>query len=274
MDIHEVPGVTPKDVASAHLRDLEVQTRHGVSYVKYWLNQREGKLYCLCDAPNAEAADAVHREAHGLCASRIVEVLPELADAFMGAAEIDKAGAALVPGRNERDPGTRTVMFTDIVGSTRMTQELGDERAFNLMVDVHDRIVRAALAANEGREVKHTGDGIMSVFVSAEAAIHCAIDVQRGFSQRRIEHLDQPLRVRIGMASGEPIERHNDLFGSTVQLAARLCAQAQPGQILLSSSVAERCCADAFTFEDLGEATLKGFEQPVRIHAIGIDTRG
>jgi RNA polymerase sigma factor (TIGR02999 family) len=66
MDIHDLPGVTPEAVANAHLEDMRVQSKYGVTYHKYWINQEKGKIYCLCDAPTAEAADAVHREAHGL----------------------------------------------------------------------------------------------------------------------------------------------------------------------------------------------------------------
>src|SRR5262245_49728642 len=63
MDIHELPGVTPEAVAEAHLQDMKVQSKYGVTYHKYWINQRKGKIYCFCEAPSAEAADAVHREA-------------------------------------------------------------------------------------------------------------------------------------------------------------------------------------------------------------------
>ncbi|MFI4903410.1 MAG: nickel-binding protein [Burkholderiales bacterium] len=268
MDIHDVPGVTPEAIANAHLEDLKVQTKHGVSYVKYWLNQKEGKVFCLCTAPNAKAADAVHREAHGLAAARIIKVTPELAEAFMGAAEIDKEGAVLLPGNTERDPGTRTVLFTDIVGSTSFTQRLGDDAAL-AMLEVHDRIVREALAAASGREVKHTGDGIMSVFVSAAAAIRSGIRMQQGFTRHRDGHPDQALKVRIGVAAGEPIEHHDDLFGATVQLAARLCAHAEPEQILVSNTVAELCIGKSLPFRDLGKVALKGFEQPVHVHCIG-----
>src|ERR1041384_5490367 len=79
-----------------------------------------------------------------------------------------------------------------------------------------------ALSATGGREVKHTGDGIMAAFVSAASAVRCGINVQQKFSHHRKENPDQPLKVRIGVAAGEPIEHHNDFFGSTVQLAARL----------------------------------------------------
>src|ERR1051326_6352582 len=170
MDIHDVPGVTADGVAKAHVLDQHVQAKHGVEYVKYWLNEKQGKIFCLCHAPSADAADAVHREAHGQAAARIMEVTPELAEAFMGAAETDSGGAVLLPGNSERDTGTRTVLFTDIVGSTSMTQRLGDEMALKLL-KVHDGIVRAALATNSGRELKHTGDGIMAVFHSAAGAV-------------------------------------------------------------------------------------------------------
>ncbi len=269
MDIHDVPGVTAEGVAQAHVLDQHIQATHGVEYVKYWLNEKQGKIFCLCNAPSAEAADAVHREAHGLAAARIMEVTPEMADAFMGAAEIDNAGAALLPGQRERDPGTRTILFTDIVGSTSMTEELGDDVALEL-IGVHDRIVRAGLTATNGNEIKHTGDGIMAAFVSAVAAIRCAIGVQKDLLQHRSEYPAQPLRVRIGVAAGEPIEHHNDLFGSTVQLAARLCAHAEPEQILVSNAVAELCIGKALPFTNIGPVVLKGFAQPVHVQQVGL----
>jgi class 3 adenylate cyclase len=267
IDIHDITGLSPADIAKAHERDLHAQGQHGVDYVKYWVNQKQGKLYCLCHAPNAEAADRVHREAHGFRATRILEVTDDIADAFMGEAPTDMAGAALVPGSHEHDPGTRTILFTDIVESTSMTQRLGDELAFALL-EVHDRIVRTSLGTVGGREVKHTGDGIMGVFSSAFAGVRCAMEVQQTLARHRREAPDQPLFVRIGLASGEPIERANDLFGSTVQLAARLCSHAAPGQILVSNAVAELCIGKALPMTDMGPLALKGFDQPVRAHAV------
>jgi hypothetical protein len=75
MDEHNnVEGLTAEAVAGAHKRDLEVQGKHGVKYLKYWFNEGSGKVYCLVEAPSKEAAEAVHREAHGLVADEIVEV--------------------------------------------------------------------------------------------------------------------------------------------------------------------------------------------------------
>jgi class 3 adenylate cyclase len=269
MDIHELGDVSVEDVAKAHLADLEAQEKYGVNYLKYWVNEKCGKVFCLVEAPNAEAANSCHREAHGLVARKIIEVQPELADGFLGRdIEADAAGAVLLPGGtpDERDPGIRTVFFTDIVDSTTLTQSLGDEAAMALF-DVHDTVVRNALANLGGREVKHTGDGIMASFVSTAGAVRCAIQIQRELAKHAQANPERPLKVRVGAAAGEPVEQNNDLFGSTVQLASRLCAHAQPEQILVSNAIAELCLGKGLQFEDLGEVTLKGFGYPVRAHA-------
>lgn len=269
MDIHEVRGATADDVAKAHLADVETQPKHGVEYHKYWFNEAQGKIFCLCSAPNPEAAATVHREAHGLVASKIIEVAPEIAEGFLGGSEVNPAGAALVPGgsNGERDPGIRTVLFTDIVDSTTLTQRLGDDAAMALL-DVHDRIVRDALSAARGREVKHTGDGIMASFFSTVAAVRCAARIQEELFRHARDHGGLPVKVRIGAAAGEPVENHQDLFGATVQLASRLCSHAQPEQSLVSNAVVELCLGKGIAFQDLGEVPLKGFERPVRVHAI------
>lgn len=169
-------------------------------------------------------------------------------------------------GRSGRlDPGLRTILFTDIVGSTELTQRLGDRAAMDI-VDLHDRLVREALDRTRGREVKHTGDGIMGVFVTADDAVRCAVEAHAAL--RDVAHgTPEPVRIRVGVAAGEPLERNGDFFGSTVQLAARLCMQAPPGETLVSASVVES--SGDRRFMDRGEITLKGFAQPVRAYAIG-----
>jgi class 3 adenylate cyclase len=269
MDIHSLPeGATAEDVAKAHAKDMETQRKYGVEYTKYWFNEKAGKVFCLCHAPNAEAAEQVHREAHCLLPDKIIEIQPELAEGFLGGVETNTAGAAVLPGGgpDARDPGIRTILFTDVVNSTTLTQSLGDEAALAVL-GVHDTIVRDALSALGGREVKHTGDGIMASFISAAGAVRCAIQIQRELDKHAKEKPDRALKVRVGAAAGEPVEQHNDLFGSTVQLASRLCAHAEPEQILVTNAIAERCLAKGLEFEDLGEVALKGFGYPVRAHA-------
>ncbi len=75
MDIHkQVPGLTAEAVTGAHAKDLEVQAKYSVKYLRYWFDEGTGTVFCLCEAPNREAAVAVHREAHGLVADEIIEV--------------------------------------------------------------------------------------------------------------------------------------------------------------------------------------------------------
>jgi class 3 adenylate cyclase len=270
MDIHDFKGgIAAEEVAKAHAHDLEVQDKYGVNYHRYWVNEKAGKIFCLCHAPSAEAAAQVHREAHGQVADNIIQVEPEIADLFMGGSEVNAAGAVVFPGgtADDRDPGIRTILFTDIVESTVMTQQLGDEAAMELLA-VHDKVVRDALADLGGREVKHLGDGIMASFVSAASAVKCATRVQNEVAKHSRDNTERPIRLRVGIAAGEPVERHNDLFGVTVQLAARLCAHAGAEQILVSNVVAELCAGKILAFEDVGEVSLKGFDTPIRAHAV------
>jgi class 3 adenylate cyclase len=270
MDIHELPGgITREELAKVHAQDLAVQEKYGVSYHKYWVNETAGKVFCLCDGPSAEAAEAVHREAHGLLAQKIIQVEAGVAALFMGGSELDASGAVMLRGAkaDTRDPAIRTILFTDIVGSTSLTRKMGDEAAMKVL-DVHDSIVRQGLDEMGGREIKHLGDGIMASFVSAAAAVKCATRIQQKIKEHGEENEANAFQLRIGIAAGEPVEHHDDLFGCTVQLAARLCAYARPEEILVSNVVAELCEGKMLTFQNLGEVGLKGFEEPVRTHAV------
>src|SRR5436309_5880671 len=198
MDIHELHGhVTPEEVAKAHAKDVETQRKYGVEYSKYWVNERCGKIFCLVNAPSAEAANQVHLEAHGMAAEKIIEIQPDLAEGLLGSAETNEAGAVIIPGggADARDPGIRTILFTDIVESTTLTQTLGDEGVM-VLLNVHNTVVRNALANLGGREVKHTGDGIMASFVSATAAVKCATRIKRELAKRGEKQRDRAVQVR------------------------------------------------------------------------------
>ena len=159
--------------------------------------------------------------------------------------------------------GLRTILFTDLESSTALTQAVGDAKAQDVLHG-HNDVVRAALAAHDGEEVKHTGDGIMASFGSAVSAVEAAQQIQRDLAGGEF-------RVRIGINAGEPIAEDRDYFGTAVQLAARICDRAEPGQVLVSNVVRELCAGKTFTFEDAGAATLKGFNEPVALYAVGAE---
>jgi len=172
---------------------------------------------------------------------------------------------------------TAIILFTDIEGSTAMTQRLGDARD---VLREHERIVREALKAHGGSEVKTIGDGFMASFGSATKALECAIALQRAFDDRnaslpahpealegRAEH-HAPIKVRIGLNAGEPIAEDEELFGTVVITAARIAAQAQGGEILVSDVVRQLVAGKGFLFADRGETVLRGFEDPVRVYEV------
>jgi len=162
--------------------------------------------------------------------------------------------------------GIHTILFTDIEGSTALTHKLGDAAARDLLRE-HERLTREALKAHGGAEVKTMGDGFMASFNSATRALDCAIALQRAFAEHNASAAD-PLRVRVGLNAGEPIEEEQDLFGTAVILAARIAAQAQAGEILVSEGVRQIVAGKKFLLADRGEVTLRGFEDPVRVYEL------
>ena len=157
-----------------------------------------------------------------------------------------------------------TIMFTDIESSTELTQRLGDAKAQEV-VHAHNRIVRDGLRAQGGKEIKHTGDGIMASFSSSSGALSCAIAIQQAVVAHVEANPDTPLAVYVGLNAGEPIAEDDDLFGTAVQLARRLCDHAEPGQIVVADVVRQLAAGKGFLFSDLGETELRGFEDPVKL---------
>jgi len=257
LDRHDLVGVTAADSASAHLVDLDVQEQFGVRFLTYWFDYERQTAFCLANGPTKEAVNAVHAKSHGLVANEVIEVDTASVRRFLGPIRDHE------PGEPHVETAFRTILFTDIEGSTDLTQRMGDRGAME-MVRLHDRLVRAALTLHGGTEVKHTGDGILASFVSVSGAIAAAIEVQRRLIEE-IANAEVPFRLRIGMAAGEPVTENDDLFGATVQLASRLCDRATPGTVLVSSTVRDLALGKGFTFESRGSMKPKGFSESVRV---------
>jgi class 3 adenylate cyclase len=260
LDRHDAPGATASDIAAAHSLDLAVQDKYRVRYLTYWFDDTQGAVFCLAEGPDRESLEAVHREAHGLVADNVIEVGEGPIGAFLGPLPQHPPGEPYV------DSAVRAIVFTDLCDSTRQTQELGDV-GFMTLLRQHDDIVRRALSGRGGREIKHTGDGIMVSFTSVSAAVEYGIETQRSF-RRRNEEAERPIHIRIGISAGEPVTERGDLFGAAVQLAARLCDVANLGGIAVSTAVRELCLGKGFRFTSLGPFDLKGFPEPVPAFAV------
>ena len=267
MDRHYVEGATRHAVADAHQKDLALQDKYNVKFLTYWFDEMRCTAFCLIEAPNRDTIARAHDDAHGLVPNEIIEVDPAVVDAFLGRIKDPPATSPEKSEGTRVDPGFRAIMFTDLKDSTRMTTLYGDAKALHLL-HVHNALTRNSLNAHRGREIKHTGDGIMASFASVPDAVECAIAIQKAFAAYNQEHAEAPLYLRIGMSAGEPIEEHGDLFGKAVQLAARLCAHAEPAQILIDQVVLDQWSGKQLPFSDLGEVTPKGFAYAVRVYEV------
>lgn len=254
--------MSPEELAAAHELDLAAQADHGVRYHSYWFDPNNGSVFCLAEGPNQAAVEAVHRQAHGVMAGTVIEL-------NMNAPLNELFGSipSHAPGTAYSAPAMRAIVFTDVCDSVAQTHALGDEGHLQLLRE-HDTLVRAALAEHGGREVKHTGDGIMAAFTSTASAVAFAIEVQRRLAERNTT-ADTGLHVSIGISAGEPVTNANDdLFGAAVQLAARLCDAADRGEIAVSVVVKELCIGKPLRFVDRGQLPLKGVPEPTQIYAV------
>jgi class 3 adenylate cyclase len=153
-----------------------------------------------------------------------------------------------------------TVLFTDIVGSTRLAAELGD-RAWRRLLGQHFEIIRRSLDRFDGREVKSVGDGILATFDGPARAVRCAVAIREGVAELGIE-------VRAGLHTGEIELEPGDIAGLAVHIAARISAMAAAREILVSSTVKDLVVGSAIEFDDRGSHELKGVPGEWRVFAV------
>jgi len=264
MDRHDIREATSEEVAQAHNKDLEIQTKHHCKALTYWHDESRGVAFCLVEAPSVAAVREMHQEAHGLIPNQIIEV--------DGSAVAQFLGRVTDPEDLEDRPITespfRAIMFVDMVSSTDITKALGDSKALALVHRYRD-VVRKALVDHGGREVDRAGDGFLTSFQSAYSASVCGIDIQRQLSKDNQDREDGVLlEARIGIGAGEPVQDGDALFGSVVNLSARICSYGGPGQIIAARIVRELCIGKEVTFKSLGPQMLKGFEEPTDLELI------
>jgi class 3 adenylate cyclase len=267
MDIHRgLDGASPEDVLKAHDEDLAVQGKYNVLYHKYWYDPEKGTVFCFMEAPDSEACHAVHREAHGLPADEIIEVQRELVDAFLGEGRESPKGTALRPD-GSLDPAFRVILITQVANFPHVAKRWGDEVA-GRVVRNHDEVVREALERCGGREIQRIRDGLMASFSRPSQALWCAVSIQEAGAQLPDDGTVPRPEIGIGVSAGQPVGRHDDLFGLAVHLAQELSLKAEPGQILTSEGVRELCLGEAFQFLDHGPVSVRGADGPVRHYGL------
>ncbi len=161
--------------------------------------------------------------------------------------------------------GNVAILFSDIEESTELNERIGD-RAFVRLIGSHDKLIRRHVQSHRGHVVKSQGDGFMVAFAEPEQAVRCSVDVQRALRKR-----PNGIRVRIGIHAGKSVRRGDDLFGRNVAMAARVAAQADGGQTLVSEAVREAVGGqDDIDFDDGRDVELKGFSGKHRLYAVDV----
>jgi adenylate cyclase len=164
--------------------------------------------------------------------------------------------------------GALTLLFCDIEDGAQIAQELGDERAAELLRD-HRTIVERVVGHHGGKIAKSHDDGFMVAFDSAHAALRCAIDLQSSLADRTVPGGDRPLRLRVGLHTGFVISNDEELYGRNVVLGARIAGCARGGEIAVSSTLKEYTETDpSFRFAELGERRFKGVLGEHMVYAV------
>jgi pimeloyl-ACP methyl ester carboxylesterase len=235
LDVRDVvPSVHVPALVLHHSNDRLVNVRHG-----RWLAEQ---------MPNARLVE-FEGEDHGFWYQGTEEWLGEVQEFLTGA----RAEA-------EPDRVLATVLFTDIVDSTRAAADLGDQR-WRELLERHQRAVREALGRFDGREVKSTGDGFLATFDGPARAIHCATAILQSAEAAGI-------RVRAGLHTGECEVMGDDIGGIAVHIAARVSAHADPQELLVSRTVKDLVAGSGIQFTDRDAHVLKGVPDPWQLYAV------
>jgi class 3 adenylate cyclase len=251
-------GVSPEDGATMYRRSVTIDTRSELPNIAVPtlvlhragdpLVRSEAGRYLADHIPGAKYVE-LPGEDHLFYVGDVDALVDEIEQFLTGSHQ----GA-------EGDLVTATILFTDIVSSTKQAAEMG-HRKWTTLTEAHDSMIRAALQQRRGREVKTLGDGFLAVFDSTSQAVRAAVEIVTVAS-------DIGLEVRAGVHAGEVELRPEDVVGLSVNVAKRICDLAGPGEALVSETVPRLVTGSPFEFLDRGEYELKGVPGTWKLFAV------
>jgi len=243
MDVHIIPGVKARDVAQAHQLDLLHQEEHHCKCMTYWIDEQRESVFCLIDAPSKEAVEEMHNQAHGLIPSKIIEVKSTLVESFLGRI-YDPANATTTDDGLKvfAEPSFRILMVIKIADPVLLQYKMGAEKTATLLGNVNT-IIKQNLHHYGGSEAEHSGAGFILSFTSANSAVACGLAIMNAV---QVINDANEIDLRIGINAGEPVEKSNQLFGDTLQLAQNICTVAGNMQVALTNAVKELVMKDHF----------------------------
>ena len=241
MDIHFVGKVSVEDTRLAHLKDLAVQEKYGVTYHQYWFNKEAGTVYFIMEGPDKESCAATHREAHGFEACQIIEVEGGLYDIFMG--ENQNVDHGLVRHEDgEIDTGYRFILTLDMITNTTNKDSINFDqlklpkkpknKALQFIGEYDGKIIKTACL-----------DTIIAVFKNPYNVLRCAHEIQKEFHkyQNNTDPEIEDISFKMGISVGQPLTENEGFFEKAIQLSQRLCLIADNNEIIISKLFEELC---------------------------------
>lgn len=251
MDQHILPGVKARDVAEAHRRDLLIQDDHRCNCMTYWIDEKRGNVFCLIEAPTAEAVTEMHSKAHGLVPHKIIEVSSSLVEAFLGRISDPDVAPSEDGLRIFADESYRSILVIQLTDPAILRRELGAEKANGLLRSQH-YIIQKEIDSFDGSEIKHGGTDYIASFVSAGKAVSCALSIRNILRDMFPEYQ----MLQIGIHAGDPIMQSDKLFGDAVQLGRILGQITKDHRVAISSTVKELAAKDRIRYDDHQISTI------------------
>jgi AraC-like DNA-binding protein len=241
MGVYLIGEVTLDNARKAHLADLAVQEKYGVTYLQYWINKEAGIVFCLIKGPDKESCEASHREANGIKACRIIEVEGGMYDIFMG--ESHKIDQGLVRHEDGKiDTGYRFIFTLDMTANTTRKDPIEFDQ-----LKLPKKSKAAALRIieeYEGKTIKTAGfDNIIAVFEFPEKVLRCAYEIQKEFlnCQNNPNPEIDKVDFNMGIGVGQPLTQKEGFFEKAIQMSQRLCFIADCNEIIIPKLFEELC---------------------------------
>ena len=233
MDRHEILGAAAEQVAAAHQKDLQVQTKYGCKAITYWFDETSGLAFCLIEAPGIQAVIDMHNDAHGLVPNKVIQVDEHTVQSFLGRISDPFTGQKKMKSRTINETGLRTLLHLQTKypdGYFRYANDKKESSATRLLDELSSKLINDS----GGAKVKEDVSGVMNSFKNHSDALKCGESIQSGISGNRI-----PVTVSIGISTGPPVSETGEFFEEAIKKAKNLSFTAPPGKIFVSSELGQ-----------------------------------
>lgn len=237
MDRHNVPGLTSKDAAKAHLKDLEIQDEYGCKCINYWVDEERGNVFCLIDSPSKQVLKEMHNRAHGLVPNDIIEVDSNLVKAFLGQIndEVPSDLNRTPYPANSNDPAYRCLLVVDLKDRLVFECLYGKSVATELIKNFNLLILQS-IQHYFGRIIE-SNEEFLASFISVDNAVDCAIHLRNSILfQNACKNLPK-VNIKIGLSEGLPVSGNIKLYGEAIKKAKLLCFISEENKIYLTSVI-------------------------------------